>query len=78
MSWTAVFIVGICCWAIVAITKGAGGSRKKDKQAMSDLQQEHEKLRGELDLMKERLVILEKIVTDEKYDLNKEFANLKD
>lgn len=78
MSWTAVFIVGICCWAIVEMTKGGSGSRKKDKQAMSDLQQEHEKLKAELDLMKERLVILEKIVTDEKYDLNKEFANLKD
>ena len=78
MSWTAVFIVGLICWAIVEMTKGNKSASKKDRGLISELQQEHEQLKAEIKTMAERLAVLEKIVTDEKYQLNKEFDSLKD
>lgn len=78
MNFTAVAIVGVICWAIVALTRGPKRSSKKDNAQINDLLAEQEQLKAELQNMAERLVVLEKIVTDEKYELNKEFANLKD
>lgn len=78
MSWTAVLIVGIICWAIVAMTQGRKSTSKKDKVSVSEMQNEHEQLKAEIAAMAERLAVLEKIVTDEKYQLNKEFESLKD
>lgn len=78
MSWTAVLIVGIICWAIVAMTQGGKSISKKDKVSVSEMQNEHEQLKAEIVAMAERLAVLEKIVTDEKYQLNKEFESLKD
>lgn len=77
MDMTAIAIVAIIAWAIVSITQGQG-PRKKSKAAQATLQTEHETMKQELAVMAERLATLEKIVTDEKYQLNKEFASLKD
>lgn len=71
MNMTAIAIVAIICWAIVEIT-GNGKDRKKnkaDKQRADTLQTEVSELR-------ERVEVLEKIVTDEKYSLHKEFDAL--
>ena len=76
MSWTAVVIVCAVCWAIVKIANGSGSSSKKDKALISEIKAEHEQLKLELNTMKDRLIVLEKIVTDEKYQLNKEFNSL--
>jgi hypothetical protein len=72
MSTTAVAIVALVCWAIVSLVNGPR-SRKKDKQETQD----NRVLEAELAALKERIEVLEKIVTDEKYDLNRQFDDLK-
>lgn len=77
MNLTAILIVGIITWAIVSLTNGPKANKKADK-VYNDLQDEHEKMKQELTQMAERLAVLEKIVTDEKYQLNKKFNALRD
>lgn len=72
MNITAVAIVAIICWAIVELTNGS-----KSKKTSKKTGAENEALRTEVEQLKDRVVTLEKIVTDEKYSLNKEFENLK-
>ena len=72
MNVTAVVIVAIICWAIVELVNGKR-VRKHTKQGS----QETDALRQEVQDLRERVQVLEKIVTDEKYSLNKEFENLK-
>ena len=72
MNLTAVGIVALVCWAIVSLVNGPR-SRKKDKQET----QQNQGLQQELAALKERIEVLEKIVTDEKYDLNRQFDDLK-
>ncbi|WP_026375669.1 hypothetical protein [Aestuariibacter salexigens] len=71
MSWTPVAIVAIIAWAIVQVT----GGRKKNKHDAEYLQQT-EAMQRHIDALQERIEILEKIVTDEKYDLKKKFDDL--
>lgn len=75
MNITAIAIVAIVCWAIVSLTKGRSPN-KKGKEFQEQLQAEHEQMQKQLEIMSERIVVLEKIVTDEKYQLNKEFSSL--
>lgn len=71
MNLTAIFIVGIVCWAIVAIIDSV---KDKSKDKLSSKQaQAYE---SEIASLKERVSVLEKIVTDEKYDLKKQFDDL--
>ncbi|QHJ13531.1 hypothetical protein FX988_03796 [Paraglaciecola mesophila] len=72
MNMTAIAIVAIVCWAIVEITNQTK-SKKKNK---ATLQKESE-LERQVTELKERIEILEKIVTDEKYDLHRQFDDLK-
>ncbi len=71
MNMTAIFIVGIVTWGIVSIVKlGMKHSEKSDKVDIdSDAAREIAQLR-------ERVETLEKIVTDESYDLKKQFKDL--
>ena len=81
MDITTIAIVAIVCWAIVRLVNGPESdprSGKKSKKAQSQLESDHAQMQQELATMSERLAVLEKIVTDEKYTLNKEFASLKD
>lgn len=75
MDITAIAIVAIICWAIVSLSKSRSPS-KKSKDFQGNLHAEHEQMQRQLEAMAERLVVLEKIVTDEKYQLNKEFSSL--
>ncbi|MGB3725466.1 MAG: hypothetical protein WA981_06845 [Glaciecola sp.] len=77
MDLTAIAIVGIIAYSIVSITRAAT-SNKKSKGSTSALEQEHAQMKQELQKMSERIVVLEKIITDEKYQLNKAFSSLKD
>lgn len=77
MDITAIAIVGIICWAIVSLSKNRGPN-KTAKASHTQLQSDHEQLQLELQGMSERLAVLEKIVTDEKYQLNRELNALKD
>ena len=72
MNLTPIFIVAIICWAIVSIVQGP--KRKHSAKPNTD---ETDALKAEVASLKERVATLEKIVTDEKYNLNKEFENLK-
>ena len=72
MNLTPIFIVAIICWAIVSIVQGP--KRKHNSKPNTE---ETDALRAEVADLKERVATLEKIVTDEKYNLNKEFENLK-
>ncbi|WP_100642186.1 hypothetical protein [Alteromonas facilis] len=75
MNATAIAIVAIICWTLVKLTDSRK-SKKKDK-AETDVTSENAQLRGRLDAMQERIEVLERIVTDEKYDLNRQFDNLR-
>lgn len=72
---TAVAIVAIICWAIVSLSKNRSPS-KKSKTFEGPLQSQNTQMQKELEFMAERIAVLEKIVTDEKYQLNKEFDSL--
>ena len=72
MNITAIAIVAIICWAIVELTNGAK-TKKKSKVS----QQKETELEQQVTELKERVETLEKIVTDEKYDLNRQFDDLK-
>ncbi|TDF39405.1 hypothetical protein EYS14_07750 [Alteromonadaceae bacterium M269] len=71
MNITAIAIVGIICWAIVELVQG-GKNKKKGKAYDADIA----RLQGEIDTMRERIATLEKIVTEEPYDLKRQFKDL--
>ena len=71
MNITAIAIVGIICWAIVELVQG-GKNKKKGKAYDADIA----KLQDEIDVMRERIATLERIVTEEPYDLKREFKDL--
>ncbi|MEI8647805.1 hypothetical protein P4S73_07515 [Paraglaciecola sp. Hal342] len=72
MNITAIAIVAIICWAIVELTNGAK-TKKKAKLA----NKKETELEQQVTELKERVETLEKIVTDEKYDLHRQFDDLK-
>lgn len=76
MDMTAVAIVAIICWAIVSLSKPSA-SKKKDNALKQEFEADQAQMKQELQEMAERLAVLEKIVTDEKYQLNKAFDSLK-
>lgn len=71
MNMTAIAIVAIATWGVVTIVRlGVNKSMKDtDNQVNSELE-------SELAQLRDRIEVLEKIVTDEKYDLKKQFADL--
>ncbi|MEO9946145.1 MAG: hypothetical protein ABJH28_15250 [Paraglaciecola sp.] len=75
MNLTAIIIVAIVCWAIVELVNGPKG-KKKDKSNSKQAAATDE-LQRDIATMRERIETLEKIVTDEKYDLNRQFDDLK-
>jgi len=75
MNITAIAIVALVCWAIVELVNGPKG-KKKDKKNADQVNLTHD-LEREVAAMRERIETLEKIVTDEKYDLNRQFDDLK-
>lgn len=73
MNVTAVAIISIIFGTAYAIVKMILKFVKDSKAH----KHEDSSLTTEIDNLKERVAILEKIVTDEKYQLNKEFESLK-
>lgn len=71
MNTTAIAIVAIVAWAIVSIV-----DRAKDKSTKKLSAKEKESYQADIAALKERVSVLEKIVTDEKYDLKRQFADL--
>ena len=71
MNMTAIAIVAICAWALVTIVDSAKDNSKKKLNS-----KETDAYKAEIAELKERVSVLEKIVTDERYDLKKQFADL--
>lgn len=78
MNVTAVAIVAIAFSALVHVINTIFGKRsRKTENDLSSAAQTITTLKTEVASLKDRVETLEKIVTDEKYQLNKEFENLK-
>jgi hypothetical protein len=75
MNMTAIAIVAIACWAIVELVNGP--KNKKKQKSNNEPDQATLALQQEIAAMRERIETLEKIVTDEKYDLHRQFDDLK-
>lgn len=71
VNMTAVAIVAIIAWALVSIIENS-----KNKKLGKNENKEAEAYKAEIEALKERVSVLEKIVTDEKYDLKRQFADL--
>jgi Holliday junction resolvasome RuvABC endonuclease subunit len=72
MNLTAIGIIAIICWTIVKLT----GKDKKTVKQQPIKDQEKAELQQQIQTLKERIAVLEAIVTDDKYTLNREFDNL--
>ncbi|RUO79767.1 hypothetical protein CWI84_09035 [Idiomarina tyrosinivorans] len=68
MNVTAVAIVAILAGSLVSLIKYLRQTTSSDQV---------KSLETEVDRLRERVQVLEEIVTDNKYTLNKEFENLK-
>lgn len=75
MNLTAISIVALVCWAIVQLVNGPKNKRK-DRINVDQINLTNN-LERDIAAMRGRIEILEKIVTDEKYDLNRQFDDLK-
>ncbi len=71
MNMTAIAIVAICAWALVSIVNAAKDKSKSKKNTKAD-----DAVQAEMAALRERIEVLEKIVTDENYDLKKQFKDL--
>nr|WP_136251627.1 hypothetical protein [Ningiella ruwaisensis] len=76
MNLTAIIIIAILASMVVSIVKTV----KRNNQVKftdSKFKEYETQVEQKLSAMQQRIEVLEKIVTDEKYNLNKEFENLK-
>lgn len=74
----AIIIIAVFFAGVVKIIKAAkmpGGS-KKQRSRFEDLEADLENLETESEELRARVEVLEKIVTDDKYQLNKDLRNL--
>lgn len=71
MNTTAIAIVAIVTWGIVSIVKMS--KKTAAPKFNADI---NEETAAEIARLKERIETLEKIVTDESYDLKKQFKDL--
>jgi flagellar motility protein MotE (MotC chaperone) len=75
MNLTAIIIVAIVVGGITSIISTLSDNKRKKVNKFND--KERDELLKQIAEMNERIQTLERIVTDEKYSLNKEFENLK-
>lgn len=78
MNVTAVAIVAIASYALVSVIQTI--FKKRDNSSQTDKEQTNQTLmtmQDEIKALKSRVETLEKIVTDDKYQLNKQFEDLK-
>ncbi len=69
MNFSTVAIIAIICWCVVEVAKQFRLRQKPDLKAMEQVHEELKKLRA-------RVATLEKIVTEDGYNLKKEFDNM--
>jgi uncharacterized protein YycO len=78
MNLTAIIIIAIICSMIVTLVKTLKKSDNINKFTRDKMSEYESSIEHKLNAMQERIEVLEKIVTDEKYNLNKAFSELKD
>jgi uncharacterized protein YlxW (UPF0749 family) len=78
MNLTAIIIIAIICSMVVSIVKTVKKSNQSVKQTAKEMSSYETAVDEKLAAMQERIEVLERIVTDEKYTLNKAFDELKD
>ncbi len=72
-----VVILSVIGDSIVKIIKASkSGASKQSSGRMDDLESDMGELEKDLEDARERIVVLEKIVTDDKYQLNKDINDL--
>ena len=72
MNMTAIAIVAIICWTIVSLVDSRKAKNKNKQTKPAD----NSAMYARMDEMRARIETLEKIVTDEKYDLHRQFDEL--
>lgn len=78
MNLTAIIIIAIICSMIVTLVKIFKKDSSSSKLSQSQLSGLQNNVDEKLAAMQKRIEVLEHIVTDEKYHLNKAFADLKE
>ena len=73
---TAIVVVSIISDAIVKINKASKSGGGKFAERVQDLEAEVVDLRADIDEYRQRIEVLEKIVTDQKYDLGRQIDDL--
>lgn len=71
MNLTAIIIVAIGCWALVEIVQAATKSKANKRNSID--KQHYD---AEIAALKDRIATLEQIVTDDGYDLKRQFKDL--
>jgi uncharacterized protein YlxW (UPF0749 family) len=77
MNLTAIIIIAILSSMVVSIVKTVQKNNKSIKHTDALLSEHESSVEQKLAAMQERIEVLEKIVTDEKYNLNKAIDELK-
>lgn len=76
MDFTAIIIIAIICSMVVSIVKIVKKSNGSSKSLNAQLEGYEQSVEQKLNSLQARIEVLEKIVTDEKYSLNKAFSEL--
>lgn len=71
MNLTAIIIMAIACWALVEIVQAATKSKANKRDNINKQQYE-----ADISELKERIATLERIVTDDGYELKRQFKDL--
>ncbi|UAA39445.1 hypothetical protein KIH87_03555 [Paraneptunicella aestuarii] len=77
MNLTAIAIVAIVCVAIVKLTNTVFHKRNVNARQTESSGKDNSEMLQAIKNLQERVATLEKIVTDEKYDLKKEIESLR-
>jgi predicted PurR-regulated permease PerM len=76
MDFTAIIIIAIICSMVVSIVKIVKKSNSSSKSVNAQLEGYEHSMEQKINSLQARIEVLEKIVTDEKYSLNKAFSEL--
>ena len=71
-----VIVVSIICDSVVKIIKASKSGSKASNQRLEDLEADLAALEAELEDARQRIIVLEKIVTEDKYNLGKQIDDL--
>ena len=77
MPWsTAIFVIAVMTLAIPLLAIWRNTPAKKARREAREQAEREKRVQGEIDDLRERVETLERIVTDSRYDLRREFETL--